>query len=304
MAVQLGDAESVLIDGIRFTHPDKVLWPEQGVTKRDLVGYYNKMAERILPHLVHRPITLLRCPSGRQAQCFIQRHGADGVPPAVKRVQIKEARGMVEYLMVEDRRALLHLVQLGVLEIHPWGARADRPDRPDRIVLDLDPADGVPWAMVVEAAYGLRDRFKALGLESFAMVTGGRGIHVAVPMVRRLDWDATAAFAKAVAGQVADADPKRFTISPLKNARIGRIFIDYMRNARGASTVAPYSPRARAGATVATPVDWDELGNLAGPGVFTVNTVPQRMRSLGDPWAPVLTLQQSISAAAKKAVGI
>jgi bifunctional non-homologous end joining protein LigD len=299
------DTPTVMIDGVTFTHPDKVLWPEQGLTKRDLVAYYNKMADRILPHVAGRPVTLLRCPSGRQAQCFVQRHAGEGVPPAVKRITLREPKGAVEYLTVDDRRGLLAMVQMGVLELHPWGARGDRPDRPDRVVLDLDPADTVPWAAVVEAAQGLRRIFAEVGFESFAMVTGGRGVHVTVPMARRLDWDQTQAFAKAVATRYADTDPKRFTVSPLKTARIGRIFIDHMRNARGNSSVAPYSPRAREGATVATPVGWDELATLAGPAAFTVQTVPERMRTLqSDPWAQVLVLQQTLTAAAKKTLGL
>jgi bifunctional non-homologous end joining protein LigD len=273
------DTPTVMIDGVTFTHPDKVLWPEQGLTKRDLVAYYNKMADRILPHVAGRPV--------------------------VKRITLREPKGAVEYLTVDDRRGLLAMVQMGVLELHPWGARGDRPDRPDRVVLDLDPADTVPWVAVVEAAQGLRRIFAEVGFESFAMVTGGRGVHVTVPMARRLDWDQTQAFAKAVATRYADTDPKRFTVSPLKTARIGRIFIDHMRNARGNSSVAPYSPRAREGATVATPVGWDELATLAGPAAFTVQTVPERVRTLqSDPWAQVLVLQQTLTAAAKKTLGL
>jgi bifunctional non-homologous end joining protein LigD len=299
------DTPTVMIDGVTFSHPDKVLWPEQGLTKRDLVAYYNKVSDRILPHVAGRPVTLLRCPSGRQAQCFVQRHAGEGVPAAIKRVSLKEPKGTVEYLTVDDRRGLLTLVQMGVLELHPWGARADRPDRPDRIVIDLDPSETVPWASVVEAAQGIRRTFADVGFESFAMVTGGRGIHVAVPMARRLDWDQSQAFAKAVAGRFADQDPKRFTISPLKTARVGRIFFDHMRNARGNSAIAPYSPRAREGATVATPVTWDELAALTGPGGFTVQTVPERLRtSQSDPWAPLLTLQQTLTATAKKTLGL
>lgn len=299
------ETPTAMIDGVTFTHPDKVLWPEQGLTKRDLVDYYMKTAGRILPHLSGRPVTLLRCPSGRQAQCFVQRHAGEGVPSSVKRIVLREPKGAVEYLTVDDRRGLLALVQMGVLELHPWGARGDRPDRPDRVVIDLDPAETVPWAATVEAALGVRRAFSEVGFESFAMVTGGRGIHVAVPMARRLDWDQTQAFAKAVAGRFADTDPKRFTISPLKTARVGRIFLDHMRNARGNASVAPYSPRAREGATVATPVTWEELPGLSGPGAFTVQTVPERIRTLqSDPWAPVLTLQQTLTAAAKKTLGL
>lgn len=296
------DVPEAIIDGVRFTHPDKVLWPDQGLTKRDLAAYWNRMSDRILPHLAGRPATLLRCPSGRQAQCFVQRHAGDGVPAAIRRVPVKEPKGTVEYLTIEDRRGLLNLVQLGVLEIHAWGARFDRLDRPDRVALDLDPGDGVPWERVVEAALGLRDRFAELGLETVCVLTGGRGVHVVAPIARRPDWEQVAAFAKAVASKVADADPKRLTVSPLKAQRIGRIFIDHMRNARAASTVVPYSPRARAGAPVAVPVGWDELARMPGADAFTVKTVAERMRALGgDPAAPLLALQQSVTAAIKKA---
>ena len=298
-------ADAVLIDGVQLTHPDKVLWPAQGLTKRDLAGYFNRVADRMLPHLAQRPLTLLRYPSGRQAQCYVQRHAAEGSAASLRRYALREARGIVEYLAVDSRLDLLALVQMGVLEISAWTSRADKPDRPDRLILDLDPAETVGWEEVVATALALRRRLRQLDIDCFVMATGGRGLHIMVPIARRLDWDATLAVARALATAAAEEEPKRRTVSPLSAQKAGRLFIDIQRNARGQGGIAPYSPRVRSGATVATPLTWEELETLTEAPAFTVRSIPERLRVLGgDPWAVATTLQQSFTSAARRTLGV
>ena len=281
------------IAGVHLTHPDKVLYPEQGITKGELAEYYTAVSGWMLPHVAKRPITLVRCPTGRQKKCFYQRHAGSGIPAELGQVRIA---GFDEpYLFVSDAAGLVALVQMGVLEIHPWGALADRPDRPDRVIFDLDPGEGVGFAEVVEAAHAARRHLAALGLESFAKTTGGKGLHVVVPIERRQDWPEVKGFAKAVALALAEAAPDRFLTRVSKKERRGRIFIDYLRNDPTSTAVAPYSTRARAGAPVATPLDWQELRPSLNPADFTLRSVPGRLARLRrDPWAGLLSIRQRL----------
>ncbi len=181
--------DEIRIAGVRLTSPDRVLFAGQGITKRDLALYYEATAEWILPQLAGRPLTLLRCPAGEQTECFVQRRASENFPEAVRRVEVAQEDGTVTYVMVDSLPGLLSLVQLGVLELHTWSARRDRLDRPDRMILDLDPDPELPWTRVVEAAREVRDRLTELGLESFVKTTGGKGLHVVVPLERRHSWD-------------------------------------------------------------------------------------------------------------------
>jgi bifunctional non-homologous end joining protein LigD len=291
--------------GFGLTSLDKVLYQEQGLTKAALLAYLAVTADWILPHVADRPLTLVRCPDGAGKPCFFQKHLKPGTPPPVKAVPIPEEDGTVkEYMRIADMPGLIGIAQMGTLELHTWGCHADKLERPDLMVFDLDPDPAVSWDRVVEAAVAVRDGLEALGLRSFVKTTGGKGLHVVVPVARRLDWDAHEAFTKAFADRVVAAAPSGYTTNPLKAKRQGKIFIDYLRNGRGATFVAPYSPRARAGATVATPVTWDEL--LAGldPAAFTIATVPPRLAALAaDPWDGMDELQP-VTAAARKAVGL
>ena len=231
-------AETSAVAGVRLTHPDKVLYPEQGITKQDLADYYLAVAERMLPHVARRPLTLVRCPAGSEKKCFYQRHAGSGVPGELDEVQIA---GFAEpYLYIKDSAGLIALVQMGVLEIHPWGARIDRPDRPDRIVFDLDPGEGLDFAAVAAAAQEVRARLARLGLVPFAKTTGGKGMHVVVPIARRHTWPAVKAFAKATAEAMAKDAPERYLTRIAKAERKGRIFIDYLRNDPTSTAVAPY----------------------------------------------------------------
>ncbi|HVS03139.1 MAG TPA: DNA ligase D [Thermoanaerobaculia bacterium] len=284
------------VAGVKLSNPDRVLYPDQGITKRQLAHYYLEVAERILPHLSGRPLTLVRCPSGRHQECFYQKHLAEATPAALVPVEVREKSGKTtEYVAVESVAGVVSLVQLGVLEIHPWGSRRQHLDRPDVLIFDLDPGPGLAWTEVVGAARELRDLLAGLGLESFAKLTGGKGVHLVVPLRPQLEWGAAKAFARAVADMLAGQRPDRYTTNPLKSRRQRRIFIDYLRNGFGATAVAPYSTRARDGATVAVPVRWDELTPKTPPDKYTIKNLARRLAALrSDPWEGFFELPQEL----------
>jgi bifunctional non-homologous end joining protein LigD len=283
------------VAGVRLTHPERVLYPEQGLTKRDLAEFYMGISEWILPHIIERPLSLLRCPAGRGKGCFFQKHAGSGVPAHLKPVLIGEAEARREYLFLEDERGLLSLVQMGVLEIHPWGSRVNRLEEPDRLTLDLDPGPGVSWPRVLETARRIRDLLDRLGLASFVKTTGGKGLHVVVPLGPRQTWAILKEFARAIALEMARRFPREYTATLSKADRNGKIFIDYLRNARGATAVAAYSTRAREGAPVSTPVAWSELGPGLHSDRYTIRNLFKRLDSLKkDPWDGFLKMRQAI----------
>jgi len=287
--------EEIEIGGVRLTSPDKVLYPEQGITKRALAEYFLSVAEYMLPHVARRPITLVRCPTGRQRKCFYQRHAGSGVPAELGQVPIAGFEESGAYLYIRDAKGLVALVQMGVLELHPWGARIDRPERADRVVFDLDPGEGLGFAEVVAAAHDLRAVLEAMGLQSFPKTTGGKGLHLVLPIERRHEWPEVKAFAKRVAEGMAKAEPERFLTKISIAARRGKIFIDYLRNDPTSTAVAPYSTRSRAGAPVATPLDWAELAASLDPAAFNLETIPARLARLGhDPWADIDKVRQRL----------
>ncbi|HWO19135.1 MAG TPA: non-homologous end-joining DNA ligase [Kofleriaceae bacterium] len=291
--------------GFALTNLDKVLFPEQGLTKGELIAYLAVVAEHMLPHVANRPLTLVRCPEGRGKPCFFQKHVLPGSPPAIHRVPIEEVDGETAlYMAIEDMPGLVALAQLGTLEIHTWGSHIDKPERPDLMVFDLDPDVGLAWDQVALGALELRRRLRELGLESFVKTTGGKGLHVAVPIERRLDWDDFKAFTKAVVEGMERDEPERYTTNMGKVHRRGKVFLDYLRNGRNATFVAPYSVRARPGAPVAVPITWDELARGIDPAAFDTRTVPRRLGELReDPWRDIDKIHQSITAAAWRAVG-
>jgi bifunctional non-homologous end joining protein LigD len=295
---------SVMFEGVRLTHPDRVLYPEDGLTKLDLARYYQAVAEWVLPNLVHRPLTLVRCPGGQGKPCFYQKHLGKGAPEAIGHIDITEDDETVAYPVIEDLAGLVGLVQMNVIELHPSGAGVDKLDAPDRITFDLDPDEGLAWPRVAEAAIEIRDALRAIGLQSFAKTTGGKGLHVVVPLQPKLGWDEVKAFTKWVADSFVAQSPERFTANQAKRARHGRIYIDYLRNSRGATAIGAYSPRARPGATVSTPLFWEEVEKEVRPEGFTVTTVPQRLQALDtDPWAEIGKLRQSITATVRRRMG-
>jgi bifunctional non-homologous end joining protein LigD len=298
-------ATAAEFSGVRFTHPERVLFPEQGVTKRDLAIYYERIADWILPHIANRPLTLVRCPEGRQKQCFYQKHVTDQFPDTVRRVEIAEGGKNVPYGAVHSMAGLLSLVQMGVLEFHIWGSHIDAIEKPDYIVFDFDPDEGLAWERVVEGATTMRQLLEHLGLRSFLKTTGGKGLHVCVPLTRKDGWDEVKAFTKAVSETMVAHDPTRYTSKLPKASRKGKIFIDYLRNGRGATSICAYSTRARADAPVSAPLFWEELDTDVRANTFTVRNLPERLEGLdSDPWADFLKVRQSLTAAMKKAVGI
>jgi bifunctional non-homologous end joining protein LigD len=293
------------VAGVTLTNPQRVQYPESGITKLELARYYESVAEWVLPHMVGRPVSLVRCPQGRDKHCFYQKHLGETAPKGVHGVPIREKDGVEEYVAIENLRGLVGLVQLGVLEVHPWGSREDDVEHPDRIVIDLDPGPGVEWGGVVQGANQVRERLEALGLESFVKTTGGKGLHVVFPIQRRTSWDDAKAFAKAIADGLVKDHPEKYLAVMTKARRQGKIFVDYLRNGRGATAIAPYSTRARENATVATPLSWEELGNGVGPAMLTVRTVPARLAKLKrDPWERIGRIRQSITASMMAKVGL
>ncbi|HEX8193985.1 MAG TPA: non-homologous end-joining DNA ligase [Allosphingosinicella sp.] len=285
--------EERIVEGVRLSSPDKVLWPEQGITKSELADYHLAVADVMLPHVAHRPVTMVRCPTGAEKKCFYQRHAASGVLPELRQVAVP---GFEEpYLYIEDAAGLVAMVQMGTLEIHPWGVRIEAPDRPDRIIFDLDPDEGLGFSDVVRAALEVRDRLAALGLASFVKTTGGKGLHVVLPIAPAGDWKEAKAFAKGFSELMAADSPERYLTKISKAEREGRIFIDYLRNDPTSTAVGPYSTRSRPGAPVAMPLEWEEVGPGLDPKAFTVETVPARVRSRArDPWADIDAHKQCI----------
>jgi bifunctional non-homologous end joining protein LigD len=297
-------ASSDTIAGVKLSHPEKLLYPEAKLAKQDLARYYETIGEWILPHVTDRPLSLVRCPDGWSRECFYQKHESKSVNPPVTRIVVPESGGKATYMAANSVSALVALTQWGVLELHPWGARKPRLDRPDRLIFDFDPDDAVSWDELVSAVGVLRALLGDLGLTGFLKTTGGKGLHVVLPIRATLDWDQAKGFAKAIADLMARTFPDRFLAVMSKSRRKGKIFIDYLRNASGATAIAPYSLRARANAPVATPIGWDELANDVRFDYFNLRTVPPRLSVLkSDPWADFLELRQSISKAMFKRVG-
>ncbi len=289
------DADTIEIGGVRVTHPDRVMFTAPKVTKRQLAEYYLAVADRILPHVANRPLSLVRFPDGMKGDGFFQKHASRGFPDAFKPITIKEKEGKGQYLYIEDERGLVAAVQMGGLELHVWGSHIDTLEEPDRLVFDFDPDEAVPFAAVADAAKEMRARLKQLGLASYALATGGKGLHVVVPVTPRFGWDDVKAFAEAMARTLADDEPDRYLAVASKERRRGRIFIDYLRNGRGATAIAPFSTRARPGAPVAWPVAWSALSRLTSAHEATVeNAVTLLKKQRRDPWQEYLAVKQAL----------
>jgi bifunctional non-homologous end joining protein LigD len=276
----------------RLSHPDRVYWVDVGVTKQQLADYYVSIWDWIAPHIVNRPLALVRCPEGTKGQCFFQKHVAAGIVDTnlLRKVDAKE-KDVIIVAHVDD---LVALVQSGTLEIHVRGSTLDHLDVCDRIVVDLDPGEGIDWKEIVNAAHEVRDRLSVYKLESFVKLSGGKGVHVEVPIAGS-DWDTAKAFAYQVAVAMAADAPQRYVAKTAKNLRKGHIFIDYLRNTREATSVAPYSTRARAGAPVSAPVTWKELARTHGANQYTLLNLPQRLKNLTtDPWEGIARLKQTL----------
>jgi bifunctional non-homologous end joining protein LigD len=285
-----------VFEGVELTNPQKLLYPKSGITKLDLARYYQQVAKWMLPHVGNRLLSLVRCPAGSGPACFFQKHPGASHLEHLRYVDVEGETE--EYLALDDLGGLVSLVQLGVLEIHIWGSLADRYEKPDRLIFDLDPDPAVQWSEVVTAARQVRSLLEELGLESFVKTTGGKGLHVVIPIQRRTNWDDAKAFCRGVADFMVAAAPKQYIAKMSKAARKGKIFIDYLRNDQGATAVAPYSTRNRPGAPVSVPITWDELSPRLKSDQFNVHNLADRLAKLKrDPWAEIKTTKQSITAA-------
>lgn len=274
----------VSVAGVTVSHPDRLVYPDVGMTKLEVAKYYEAAAERMVPYLAGRPLTVVRCPGGAAEKCFFQKHATDSIPALVPRVTVREGRGSMTYPAIATAEALLTMVQLGALEFHIWGSREDHLELPDRLVFDLDPAPDVRWAEVRRGALRLREDLADRGLQSLLMTSGGKGLHVVVPVRPEAGWDAVKDFSRAVVEDLVRLYPEKYVATMSKAKRPGKVFIDHFRNGRGATAIAPYSLRSRDGAPVATPIAWDELPRTAGGGVWTAPRVRRRLRSRPDPW--------------------
>lgn len=273
------------VAGVRLTHPDKLLFSRLGVTKRELATYYERIAEWMVPHLANRPLVIVRCPHGADGACFYQKNTETGFPASIGHVIVEHDEGPVSYALADSAEGLVALVQLGVLEIHTWGSLADDVERPDRLILDLDPGPSVAWEAVRDAALLARDVLEGLGATAFVKTTGGVGLHVVTPLARTAGWPLVRDISRMIAERLAATDPASFTTNPRKKERGGRIFVDYMRNNRGATAVAAYSTRARGQAPVSVPIRWDELRAGVRSDGYDIHSVPHRLAALGsDPW--------------------
>jgi bifunctional non-homologous end joining protein LigD len=290
-------------DGITLSNPDKLYYPDTGLTKLDVARYYEQVAPYMLPYVVDRPISLVRCPEGIEGERFFQRHAMKGMSKAIKEVPIPGGESKKKYLYIDSAAGLFGLVQIGVLEIHDWGSSLPKVSQPDHVVFDLDPDEELNFSILKAAAVEVRDFLAELGLKSFLKVTGGKGLHVQAPIVPKLGWDEVKSFTKAVADALSTARPDRYTANMAKKARTGKIFVDYLRNQRGGTAICNYSTRARKGATVACPLSWDELKGLIGAAPYNVKTLPGRLKKLKtDPWEGYFKTRQSITAKARKAI--
>jgi bifunctional non-homologous end joining protein LigD len=284
------------IAGIKLTNPDRILYPDQGITKLELAHYYENIADWIMPHIEGRPLTLLRCPEGHKKQCFYQRHANPSLEPFIRSIQVRENKSEAAYLYIDSLPGLIALAQMGVLELHTWGARRERIEQPDQLIFDLDPDPTVSWNTLKAAALMLRARISDLGLPAFLKTTGGKGLHVVVPIAPKQDWSFAKQFARLMAQSIVREYPARYTATMSKTKRKGKIFIDYLRNSKTATTVCAYSTRARSSAPVSLPLRWKDLKKDVR-GEFTVKNVPTRLIQLRiDPWGTFEAARTGITA--------
>jgi bifunctional non-homologous end joining protein LigD len=292
---------SASVGAVRISHPDRLIYPALGISKFQFARYFEQIGEWILPHVAGRPLTLVHCPDGLAAPCIYLKHAKAWGPNALRRVRIREKTKVGEYLVADSVEAVISLAQMGIVEIHTWNSTAEDVERPNRLVWDLDPGPAVTWKQVVAAAKLVREVLATLGLTSWVKTTGGRGLHVVVPIVPRRTVAACLDFSRAVAEAIEQTTPRLYTTAFAKAGRERKILIDYLRNNRTNTSVCAFSPRARPEATVSMPLDWSELRDP--PGRWTLMTVPRRLARLrSDPWKRYWTDAQEISDASFAAV--
>jgi len=286
------------LNGVLVTHPKRVVFPEDDVTKQDIANYYDAVMRWFLPGVQDRPTSVFRFPEGLAEAGFFQKHPMRGLR-RVGNVRLREESGKLDdYLCPADASAIIELVQYGSIEFHPWASRAKALEQPDYLVFDLDPGPGVVWREVIEAARWVRDRLAKAALKSFVRTSGGKGLHVLVPLHGSCQWEDASGFSSAFAHQLASDRSDGYTATSVMSERKGRIFIDYLRNTRGATSVASLSLRARAGAPVAMPLRWEDLGRCTSGHAFDIHNTPPRLSRLrSDPWEGFATMRQSLEQA-------
>ncbi|HJW76638.1 MAG TPA: DNA ligase D, partial [Thermoleophilia bacterium] len=294
-----------VVGGVAITNPERVMYPDIGLTKLEVARYYADVGELMLPYVSGRPLTVVRCPGGYDEECFFQKHGARSLPETVVRVPIREKGELVEYLAIDSLAGLLSLVQMGVLEFHIWGSHIEAVEYPDQLCFDLDPDPELPFARVAEGARVMRSLLGGLGLQSFLKTTGGKGLHVVAPIKPTLSWDEVKAFAKALAEAIVSADPEHYVSTMALKKRSGKIYVDYLRNGRGATYVTAFSTRRRPGAPVSTPLRWEELSPKLRPDQYSVGNMRRRLAGLkDDPWHGFHEVRQAITGDMQRAAGL
>jgi bifunctional non-homologous end joining protein LigD len=289
---------------IHLTNPDRE-YSGTGVTKLDVALHYARVGDWLLPELLRRPVTIVRCPTGQLKDCFYQRHAFAGLPAGVETIELADEEERAAFIAVTEPRGYLALAQFGAIEFHLWGCHIDDPEHPDRIVLDLDPDEGLPWRRVCDGAEVLRDRVEAMGFTPFLRTTGGKGLHLVLALADGHDWPTVKGFAEAIARVSAADQPSLFTANSSKASRRGKVYVDYLRNARGASAVCSYSLRAKPNFPVATPIAWDELRGLSGGDAFNRLNLPRRIETLAqNPWDGLLSSAVKITPKMRRDVGM
>jgi bifunctional non-homologous end joining protein LigD len=332
-----GATGSLIVDGVSITHPERVFWPRSGTTKKDLVDYYALVAGRMLPFVINRPLAMVRCPSGveddeesasekrgndaraplegkptkrlggKPPGCFFNKHPSEDFPGSIGRVMITESVGPAPYLTIISPESLTALAQMGVLEIHIWGSTWPDIERPDVLVFDLDPGSGVDWQALAAGARLVRRLLRSLGLESFVKTTGGKGLHVVVPLTPSRGWKESSRFSRRIAELAVELAPDRFTSNMAKVKREGKIYVDYVRNNRGSTSIAPFSTRAKERPSIAVPLRWSELSGGIRPDTYTLDSFPSRLRRLkSDPWEGYFQIRdsQKLDQSMMQAVGL
>jgi bifunctional non-homologous end joining protein LigD len=290
---------------IHLTNPQREMFAGSGVTKLDLAIHYARVGDWLLPELLRRPVTVIRCPSGDIKDLFYQRHAFAGLPPGVETIELADEEERAAFITVTEPKGYLGLTQFGAVEFHLWGCRIDDPEHPDRLVMDLDPDESLPWARVCDGAEILRDRLRAMGFQPFLRTTGGKGLHLVMALSSGHDWPLVKGFAEAVSRSMAADAPGLFTAVSSKERRRGKIYLDYLRNARGASAVASYSLRVKPGFPVATPIEWEELRKLSGGGAFNRLNIMRRLETLAaDPWDGLVSSALKITPKMQRDVGM
>ena len=270
---------------VKLTHPDKLLWSDEKVTKRNLAEYYDAVQEWMLPHVTDRPLALVRCPEGMGQKCFFQRNWSETLPAAIGKAEVGDGKKKEQHVTVHDLSGIISLVQIGVLEIHTWNCASEDVQHPDQLIFDLDPGPDVPWKRIVDGAKKLNEMLTKLKLPTFLKTSGGKGLHITIPIEPNIDWDSGKSFCQTIANALVEQSDW-FVANMRKDLRGGKIYIDYNRNGHFATAVAPYSSRNRAGAPVSMPITWEELAKVKSANDFTVNNAAKYLaKRKKNPWA-------------------